>query len=700
MNRDDEIVQIFLAETEDLLKIAEESLLRLEVAPEPGPDIDELFRAVHTMKSSMVIVGLDSISEYVHLLENLLSRIRNQQLSITKSLISFLLEDVDFLRDIVDRSVSRGEQDIDPDTFNARKAMVNRFLGLDGIACDPEMSPDKTADFGESEEEHYFHIDLRFRKNIFHTGHDPLLILLNLAEYGEYVEITANIADLPPYEDLVIHEMYLSWSITLKTTASRQEIEDVLMFVKDGDDIEIREITNRFREGIDLKAGETPLGEVLIEKGGLSGEELHNALNKQKKLGEILVEEGKIPDQTLQNLVDQQEESRAVYRKTSIRVDVEKIDYLVNLAEEIGISISRIHNFFPEEGGHLESKTGQELENLRRVNNEFQERVARVRMFPLEGTFRRFHRIARDTAHSQQKRVKIIQSGVDIELDKEVIETITDPLKHMVRNCVDHGIERPAERLAAGKPEEGIIEFRAFRQGGDVFIQIRDDGRGFNVGEIRKRALEMGLAGPEDTFDNNTLMKYVCHPGFSMAAQVTELSGRGVGMDVVKTQVERLGGELRIETEEGKGTIVTLSLPVTFALTEILHVRYLDISYLVPLQGVMGVESYHPERVKNYGSKDRVYFYREEYLPLVNLPVIPEKAEQAESQRGRVVIFLDTGSRQLGLIAEEVLDSYQVVVKSLEANYRNVKGIAGATIMGDGSVALVLDQFRLEEFLL
>jgi len=679
MNRDDEIVQIFLAETEDLLKIAEESLLRLEVAPEPGPDIDELFRAVHTMKSSLAIVGLETISGYVHLLENLLDRIRNHQLVVTKSLISFLLEDVDFLRDIVDRSVSRGEQDIDPDTLNARKAMVNRFLGLDGIARDAEMPPGKTADFEESEEVHYYLIDLRFRKNIFHIGHDPLLLLLNLAEYGEYVEITANIADLPPYDDLVIYEMYLSWRITLKTTSSRQEIEDVFMFVKDEDNIEIREITNRFREGIDLKAGETPLGEVLIEKGGVSGEDLRNALNKQKKLGEILVEEGKIPDLTLQNLVDQQEESRAVYRKTSIRVDVEKINSLVNLAEEIGISISRMQSFFSEGVGHLESKIEQELENLRRVNNEFQERVARVRMFSLEGTFHRFHRIARDTAHSQQKLIKIIQSGVDIELDKEVIETITDPLKHMVRNCVDHGIERPEERLAAGKPEEGIIEFRAYRQGGDVFIQIRDDGRGFNLGEIRKRALEMGLAGPEDTFDNNTLMKYVCHPGFSMASIVTELSGRGVGLDVVKTQVERLGGELRIETEEGKGTIFTLSLPVTFALTDILHVRYQDISYLVPLQGVMGTESYNSERAKNYGPRDRVYFYGGEYLPLVNLPAIPGKAEQVESQPGRVVIFLDTGSRKFGFIAEEVIESYQVVVKSLEANYRSVKGIAGAT---------------------
>ncbi|MFC1837472.1 chemotaxis protein CheA [Thermodesulfobacteriota bacterium] len=700
MNTDDETLQIFIAESEDLLKTTEESLLRLEVVTEPGPELEELFRAVHTLKSSTALVGFDTISGYVHLLENLLERIRNNQLQVTRSLISFLLEDVDFIHKMVGQSI-KGELNSDPDTLailEDRKNMVNRFLGVGGIAPDSETLPKRTLVAGKGEEENYYHIDLRFQKDIFNYGQDPILLLLNLAECGEYVEVSADIADLPPYEEMVIYTMYLSWRIVLKTALPLQEIEDVFIFVSEENDIKITDVTSRFREGIDLEVGDMSLGEILVERGGVSGEDMGKALNKQKKLGEILVEDGIITDHEVQGLVHKQEESRAVYRKSSVRVDVEKIDYLVNLAGEISIFISKMQNLLAGEEEAAEGNFELELENLFKVNYEFQERVARIRMFPLEGTFRRFHRVARDTAYSQQKKIKIIQSGMDVELNKEVIESINDPLKHIVRNCVDHGIELPEERIAAGKPEEGTIEIRAYRQGGKIYIQVCDDGHGFQVEDIRKRALEMGLAESTDRFDNKTLMKYVCHPGFSMASRVTELSGRGVGLDVVKTEVERLGGEFLIESEEGKGTTFTLALPVTFALSETLQVRTNELSYLLPLKGVMGVETFYPERSKNFGGNEKVYLFRGEYLPIVDLPAIQDKAEPAESRSEQVMVFLNTGSHKFGVMVDEILDPQQVVVKSLESNFRSVKGLAGATIMGDGTIALVLDLFFLEDF--
>jgi len=701
MNEREETLQIFFAETEDLLKKSEESLLRLEVTPGPGPDLEELFRAIHTLKSGSAMVGFNALSEYVHIIENLLDRIRNNQLSVTKPLISFLLEDVDFIRAMVDRCAA-GE-DIDPDTLNARKAQLNRFLGIEGVSGQEEAIGEATReavpDSDRAKSWHYYHIDLKFRKDLFNSGHDPLLLLLNLTELGECVEVVADTSELPGYKEMDFYELYISWRVILKTTASVQEVEDVFMFVMDENKIVIEEITDRYREGVDLQLGEMPLGEALIERGGITKEDLESALGKQKKLGEILIDEGKIDKKAIQKVVSLQQESRFAYRKTSLRVDVGKIDHLVNLAEEIGINLSRVQSLLVREESLSRDEIEQEIETLLKVNREFQERVASVRMFSLKGTFRRFQRIVRDAAYDQKKQIKVILSGVDTELDKEVIEYIADPLKHLVRNCVDHGIEPPEERVAAGKPAEGIIEFKAYQKGGKIFIQISDDGHGLDIEKIRHRALEMGLDKAGEKLDNDALMEIICHPGFSTSSSVTELSGRGVGMDVVKTQVERVGGSIQIETKKGKGkgTVFTLIIPLTFTLTEALHVRDQDRSYLVPIWGIMGVGRFDEGHMRTFGADEKVYRFRGEYLPLMSLCRIYGTIAPENDHTGMATVFLDTGRQKFGILIDEVLDSYHVVVKSIESNYQSVRGVGGATIIGDGSAAIVLDLLGLEE---
>lgn len=693
MNEQEETLQIFFAETEDLLRRSEESLLRLEEAPEPGHDLEELFRAIHTLKSGSAMVGFNTLSKHVHLIENLLDRIRDNQLSVTRPLISFLLEDVDFIRAMVD-SCAAGE-DVDPDVLNARKAQLNRFLGIKGVSGEEEATPETPARSAKAEDWHYYHIDLKCREDLFNSGHNPLLLLLNLTELGECVEVAADTSGLPDYKEMDFYKLYISWRVILKTTASIREVEDVFMFVKDENEIVIEEITDRYREGVDLQLGEMPLGEALVERGGITREDLKSALDKQKKLGEILVDEGKIDKKALQKVVSLQQESRSTYRKTSLRVDVKKIDHLVNLAEEIGINLSRVQNLLDSEGTREEIE--QEMETLLKVNREFQERIVSIRLFSLKGTFQRFQRIVRDTACEQKKRIKVILTGVDTELDKEVIEYIADPLKHLIRNCVDHGIEPPEERVAAGKPEEGTIELKAYQKGGKIVIQISDDGSGLDIEKIRCRALEMGLDKAGEKLDNDSLVEIVCHPGFSTASGVTELSGRGVGMDVVKTQVERIGGSIQIETKKGKGTVFTLILPLTFTLIEALHVRDQGRSYLVPLWGIIGAEKFEAGRMRTFGADEKVYRFREEYLPLMNLfragwTIAPEK-----DHAGMVMVFLDTGRQKFGILVDEVLNSYQVVIKTIESNYQSVKGVVGATVMGDGSAAIVVDLLGLEE---
>ncbi len=698
MNEHDETLEIFFAETEDLIKTSEESLLHLESAPEAGPDLEELFRAVHTLKSGSAMVGFDHISEYSHLLENLLDRLRDGKLPITKNLISFLLEAIDFIRDMVDKCAS-GDTSIEPEVLETKKAQVNRFLGMEGAPQEDAGLPETITDIpGKAEKWYYYNIDLIFRKNLFESGIDPLLLFLNLKEIGEFVEVVSDISEIPRYEKIDIYKLYISWRIILKSAAPFQEIENVFMFVKDDNNIEIEEITDRYKDGIDLKVGEMPIGEALVEKKDISKNDLENALKKQKKIGEILVEEKKIDNETLQTAITIQEKSRTVYRKTSIRVDVAKINYLVNLSEEVGVGLSRMQSIFSdEERPNILLDLEQELENLLKINREFQERVAQIRMFSLEGTFQRFQRIARDTALDQNKQIKAIMSGTDTELDKEVIECITDPLKHLVRNCVDHGIELPDERVEKGKSAEGIIEFKAYQKGGQIFVQISDDGGGLNIEKIRQRALEMEMEVPDDEIDNKTLANIICNPGFSTTSSVTKISGRGVGMDVVKTAVEKLGGFLAIETAKDKGSTFTLAIPLTFALTDALHFKVKNISYLMPLWGLVGTERFDEGNMRSFGGDEKLYNFRGKYLPIMDLSRVYGRETSNINDQGEIVVFLDTGRQKFGLLVDEVLDCRQIVVKSLESHYRNVKGISGATIMGDGSVALVLDLFDLEE---
>jgi len=698
MSEQDETLQIFFSETDELLRAAEESLLALESEPESASDIEQIFRSVHTMKSGAAMVGFMGISEYAHLVENLLERLRSQKLAVTNNLITFLLDAVDFIRSMVDQ-VSQGEAEVDPEVLNQRKSQVKRYLGVEAVSAPAEEPEAPSKEPAEEADEafRFYKIDLRFEKHLFYSGQDPLLLLLNLSELGEFVQVVPDLSELPDYENLSVYDLHISWQLIIKTKLPREDLEDVFMFVKDDNDISIEDITKRYREGIDVELAEKKLGQVLVEESKITEEVLTDALKKQKMLGEILVEEGKVQREDLEKTVAKQEESRKVYRKTTIRVDVEKVDSLVNLGEELGIGLSKTQALLEKQTGPAPSEIMEEMENLLKVNREFQERVAQVRMFPLEGTFRRFQRMARDLALEQNKEVKVVLTGLDTELDKEVIEHCTDPLKHLVRNCVDHGIETPEEREAKGKPTTGTITLKAYQRGGRVFVEISEDGKGIDLANIRKKALEKGWIHEDEVLTEQGLLQFIFKPGFSTAAEVTELSGRGVGMDVVRTQLDQLGGTIEVRTKKEKGTTFVLCLPLTSALMEVLHVIVQGTSYLVPVQIVAGTERFDQALVKSVGAEERVYPFRGDYLPIVDVAKILNLGTPSVNGNSTVVIFVDTGQKVFGIPVDELLNSQQIIVKTLETNYRSVKGLAGATILGDGSVSLVLDLLGIEE---
>jgi len=395
MSELDETLQIFFSETDELIKYAEESLLALESTPESTEDIEQLFRSVHTMKSGAAMVGFMGISEYAHLLENLLERLRSGKLAVTNNLITFLLDAIDFIRSMLDR-VAEGEAEADPEVLGQRQGQVKRYLGVE--AATPREDAVETASTEPPEEPaeefSFYKIDLNFEKHLFYSGQDPLLLLLNLSELAEFVTVVPDLSELPDFENFSMFELYISWQIIIKTKMPIEDLDDIFMFVVDDNDIRIEDITKDYREGIDTKLADKKLGEVLVGESRITEETLNDALKKQKMLGEILVEEGKIQPEELQKAVTAQEESRKVYRKTTIRVDVDKIDRLVNLGEEMGIGLSKTQLLLEKLVGSRRMEILEEMENLLKVNREFQERVARVRMFPLEGTFRRFQRMA------------------------------------------------------------------------------------------------------------------------------------------------------------------------------------------------------------------------------------------------------------------------------------------------------------------
>ena len=698
MSEQDETLEIFFSETDELLRAAEESLLALESEPESASDIEQVFRSVHTMKSGAAMVGFMGISEYSHLVENLLERLRSQKLAVSNNLITFLLDAVDFIRSMVDQ-VSQGEAEVDPEVLNQRKSQVKRYLGVEAVSAPAEEPEAPSKEPAEEADEafSFYKIDLRFEKHLFYSGQDPLLLLLNLSELGEFVQVVPDLSELPDYENLSVYDLHISWQLIIKTKLPREDLEDVFMFVKDDNDISIEDITKRYREGIDIELAEKKLGEVLVEESKITEEVLTDALKKQKMLGEILVEEGKVKREDLEKTVAKHEESRKVYRKTTIRVDVEKVDSLVNLGEELGIGLSKMQALLEKQTGPAQIEIMEEMKNLLKINREFQERVARVRMFSLEGTFRRFQRMARDLALQQNKEVKVVLTGLDTELDKEVIEHCTDPLKHLVRNCIDHGIETPEEREAKGKPTTGTITLKAYQKGGRVFVEIGEDGKGIDLANIRKKALEKGWIQEDEVLTERALLQFIFKPGFSTAKEVTELSGRGVGMDVVRTQLDQLGGTIEVLTEKEKGTTFVLCLPLTSALMEVLHVIVQGTSYLVPVQIIAGTEKFDQALVKSVGAEERVYPFRGDYLPIVDVAKILNLGTPSVNGNSTVVIFVDTGRKVFGIPVDELLDSQQIIMKTLETNYRSVKGLAGATILGDGSVSLVLDLLGIEE---
>lgn len=679
MSGDNELRDIFYEEASELIQQLEQDILSLENNSDDKELINGVFRSVHSIKGSAAFVGFENISSFAHKMENLLDLVRKETIQIDSKLINVLLEGLD----IVKKMLLNPEWDIEED--EKVKEVIQELSTYLPMTKDGMIIPGVKAEAQEKKEK-YYKVKLHFNKDIFEVGIDPLVFIDELRTKGEIIESNINSADVPDIYKLDPYVLYVKGNVILKSNAPKKEIDDIFLFVINDNDIEVTEIKEE-----DLRVEDKKLGELLVEKGLVDDSDVEEVLDKQRKLGELLVQTGKVTPAQVEKIISKQQETRKVKETTTIRVDTQKLDKLINLAGELVINQARVAQIASHKDRINPAELVSAAEGLDRITRDIQECIMKARMVPIESTFNQFHRLVRDLSIEKGKEIVLEIQGKETELDKTLVELVSDPLKHMIRNSIDHGIETKLERLAVGKMGTGTITLNAYHEAGNIVIEVTDDGKGLSKEKIINKAKEKGLITKEKDLSEDEIYKLIFLAGFSTAEEVSEISGRGVGMDVVKNNIEKLRGNVEIYTKEGEGTTFRIILPLTLAIIDGMLVKIGEELYIVPLLSI--VESIRPKKseVKHVNTESEVVNVRGEYLPLVRLHELFRIETEYTDPSKALVVIVSSGRHKVCLLVDDIIGQQQAVIKSLEENYKEVKGISGATILGDGTVAMILD---------
>lgn len=701
----DQAFSTFVAECRELLEEMESILLSLESNSAAPDAIHALFRGAHTIKGSAgLFFGLERLVEFTHVVESVLDQVRDGEVAMNRDLASLLLRCCDhtsaLLAMTTDGAVVDAEQ------------QARLLAGLEAYLSPPASRPlplsrseEPTAlllevsEDGPVAENANWHLSLRFGPDVLRNGMDPASFIRYLATIGEIVSVHTLSDPMPPAEAMDPESCYLGFEIDFKSEADKETIEGVFEFVRADCRIRILPPHARIVEYISLLQehpdGDQMLGELLVNSGALTRRELEEALRIQRPapalhgqpIGEILVEQNMVPQPIVAAALHKQTQTRQAKQQenSTIRVDAAKLDHLINLIGELvtaGASTQLLSN---------RSGNGELLEAatvLARLVEEVRDSALKLRMVPIGATFSRFQRLVRDISQELGKEIELVITGAETELDKSVVERIGDPLMHMVRNAIDHGIERADERLAGGKPAAGRLHLNAFHESGSIVIEVSDDGRGLNRERIWQKALERGLVQPNQHLSDQEVFKLIFEPGFSTADQITNLSGRGVGMDVVMRSINALRGTIELDSQEGHGTTVSIRLPLTLAIIDGFLVEVSGSSFVIPLDMVLEcVELSDADRA---AMDERHYInLRGQVLPFIRL----RDMFQVDGSTGRRenVVVVQYAGQKAGLVVDELMGELQTVIKPLGRIFSHLKGIGGSTVLGTGSVALILD---------
>ncbi|HYQ23362.1 chemotaxis protein CheA [Stenotrophomonas sp.] len=639
----------FFEESREGLDAMEAGLLALESGQQDAEIINSVFRAAHSIKGGAGTFGFDAIAGLTHVLETLLDELRAGKRALEAAAVDAMLSSVDVLRALL-REAEHG-QAADPAAVTAVKARLEAVLSGQAAASAPAVAEAKVDDTPEA-----WQIGFTPAPSLFMSGNDPLRIIRELEHLGS-LQVAARMERLPGFAQLDPLEAHLAWDLGLVGKVPRSKIEDTFAWVLDDCELDIRPAAP---PSLATQAPSAPVAAPSTPAAPVAAAPAAAASSGNNQEAE-----------------------------TSIRVSVDKVDALINLVGELVITQAMLkqvsHALDPV---HAESLFAG-LDQLERNTRDLQEAVIGVRMLPVDAVFRRFPRLVRDLSTRLGKQVRLRTVGEGTELDKGLIEKIADPLVHLVRNSIDHGLEMPDVRRDTGKDETGTITLAASHQGGHIVIEVSDDGRGLNREKILAKAHERGLAVPDNPTDSQ-VWDLIFQPGFSTADAVTDLSGRGVGMDVVRRNIQALGGEVQIESSLGSGTRTLIRLPLTLAILDGMTVAVAGETLILPLAYVLEALQPQPEDIRSMAGEGRVLRVRGEYLPILSLSEYYGYGTRSANSESLVVVVEGDGQK-IALEVDELVGQQQVVVKNIENNYRRIGGVSGATILGDGRVALIVD---------
>jgi two-component system chemotaxis sensor kinase CheA len=665
----DSLMQLFYDEANEMVEGMEQVLLALE-SGEPDPEtVNALFRYAHSFKGNSAAMGFTHLSKFTHGLESAMEALRKEQRTLTPELATLLLQAVDMIRTLLERT--RTEGDVGDPTCEPLLQQINAVIN--GETLPPVVAPSapttssastpaKPTETPATPQTPQYRITYQPAPTLS-AEHDPLQLLSELNEYGQVIECRFR-EQIPPLEQLKTDACYGSWELVYETAFEPAIVRALLELAAEGAEVRIEPVNAAPAETTQPTPAQaatpaTPPSAVAspTAETTATGATAAAAVNAASSKGEA----------------------------QSIRVSTEKIDALMNLVSEIVIAQSMLSS---AQNADTDERTRAAITQMERHVRDLHERVMAIRLLPVSYLFNRFPRMVRDTAAKLGKKVNFEVEGEETELDRTLLEALSDPLTHLIRNAIDHGIEPPDERRQNGKPETGTIKLSAYQSEGRIYIEVRDDGRGINTERVREKAIQLGWITENDHPSEETLYEFLFQPGFSTAQQVSDLSGRGVGMDVVKRNVESLGGSISVQSKRGEGTRFLLRVPLTLAIMDGLGLTVADEHYIVPLTAV--VEAFQYESLQHTALFDQYEMVnvRGEFIPLVRLR---QFVGLPETDHDGLIVVLEQEGEQIALLIDGIAGQQQVVLKSLEENFVRVHGFAGATILGDGRVALILD---------
>jgi two-component system, chemotaxis family, sensor kinase CheA len=703
----DEIVSVFIQETREQLAEMEAGLLQLEQNPDDHDNINAIFRAAHTIKGGSGVIECHYIEAFTHRVENLLDALRNGDIAVTPELATLLLACCDHMGSLVDvLATEAAEPDAD---ISARGEDLTRQLGafLDADKDDTAAKASVAVQESAVEVEasgggvitDAWHVSVRFGTDVLRSGMDPLSFIRFLGSLGEIVGIETVFEGIPQAAEMDPESCYLGFEIQLQTRSSKADIERVFDFVRDDCDLRILPPNSKLSEYIkhieELPEDTMRLGEILVRCGALTQAELDQGLTQQfspgnapadgtmAPLGEILIDSKVVHKEIVDAAVVKQAQVSDKKAKEArlVRVQADKLDQLIDLVGELVIAGASA-NLLAQRS--RQSDLVEATSTLSRLVEDIRDSALQLRMVQIGDTFNRFNRVVRDVSKELGKEIELSISGAETELDKTVVEKIGDPLMHLVRNSLDHGIEPAALRLERGKPACGRVSLNAFHDSGCIVIEVSDDGGGLNKEKISAKAIERGIIQPGQALTDAEIVNLIFEPGFSTVDKVSNLSGRGVGMDVVRRNIQALRGTVDVTSVEGQGSTFTIRLPLTLAIIDGFLVGVGKASYVIPLD--MVVECIELKE----STADRDFLnLRGEVLPFVRLREMFEIDGEPESRENVVVV--QYAGQKAGIVVDQLMGEFQTVIKPLSAIFRHLRGIGGSTILGTGEVALILD---------